>query len=144
VSWHIVSRMCWRRLLPNGCHRNAPVARLQGCCVIYEISKRDIVELVSAIEHRGAPVAANKALKSIKTFLRWCVGRAILDQSPAKGVPLPSKEVARDRVLDDDELAPVILAARCLYHRQIGWLCSFNDASSVDTDLMISPSSEPA
>jgi hypothetical protein len=98
VSWHIVSRMCWRRLLPNGCHRNAPVARLQGCCVIYEISKRDIVELVSAIEHRGAPVAANKALKSIKTFLRWCVGRAILDQSPAKGVPLPSKEVARDRV----------------------------------------------
>jgi len=79
---------------------------------IHEISKRDIVELVSAIEQRGAPVAANKALKSIKTFLRWCVGRAILDQSPAEGVPLPSKEVARDRVLDDDELAQVILAAR--------------------------------
>jgi len=79
---------------------------------IHEISKRDIVELVSAIEQRGAPVAANKALKSIKTFLRWCVGRAVLDQSPAEGVPLPSKEVARDRVLDDDELAQVILAAR--------------------------------
>jgi len=79
---------------------------------IHEISKRDIVELVSAIEQRGAPVAANKALKSIKTFLRWCVGRAILDQSPAEGVPLPSKEVARDRALDDDELAQVILAAR--------------------------------
>jgi integrase len=79
---------------------------------IHEISKRDIVELVSAIEQRGAPIAANKALKSIKTFLRWCVGRAILDQSPAEGVPLPSKEVARDRVLDDDELAQVILAAR--------------------------------
>jgi integrase len=79
---------------------------------IHEISKRDIVELVSAIEQRGAPVAANKALKSIKTFLRWCVGRAILDQSPAEGVPVPSKEVARDRVLDDNELAHVILAAR--------------------------------
>src|SRR6266576_1063811 len=79
---------------------------------IHEISKRDVVEVVTAIEQRGAPVAANKALKSIKTFLRWCVGRAVLDQSPAEGVPLPAKEVARDRVLDDQELARVILAAR--------------------------------
>ena len=79
---------------------------------IHEIGKRDVVELISAIEQRGAPVAANKALKSIKTFLRWCVGRAILDQSPAEGVPLPAKEVARDRVLSDDELARIILTAR--------------------------------
>jgi integrase len=76
------------------------------------ISKRDVVEVVTAIEQRGAPVAANKALKATKTFLRWCVGRAVLDQSPAEGVPLPSKEVPRDRVLDDNELAHVILAAR--------------------------------
>src|SRR6516225_6281182 len=79
---------------------------------IHEITKRDVVEVVAAIEQRGAPVAANKTLKSIKTFLRWCVGRAVLDQSPAEGVPLPAKEVARDRVLDDEELAQVILAAR--------------------------------
>jgi integrase len=71
-----------------------------------------VVEVISAIEQRGAPAAANKALKSIKTFLRWCVGRAILDQSPAEGVPLPAKEVARDRVLSDKELAQVVLAAR--------------------------------
>jgi integrase len=81
---------------------------------IHEITKRDVVELVSAIEQRGAPVAANKALKSIKTFLRWCVGRAVLDQSPADGVPLPAKEVARDRVLNDKELAQVILGARTI------------------------------
>src|SRR5260221_7837793 len=67
---------------------------------IHEISKRDVVEVVTAIEQRGAPVAANKTLKSIKT--------------PAEGVPLPSKEVARDRVLEDNELALVILAARKL------------------------------
>src|SRR5262245_47321376 len=79
---------------------------------IHEISKRDGVEVVSAIEQRGAPIAANKTLKSVKTFLRWCVGRAVLDQSPAEGVPLPAKEVARDRVLDDQELAQVILIAR--------------------------------
>jgi integrase len=79
---------------------------------IHEIGKRDVVEVISAIEQRGAPVAANKTLKSLKTFLRWCVGRAVLDLSPAEGVPLPTKEVARDRVLSDQELVQVILAAR--------------------------------
>jgi integrase len=79
---------------------------------IHGISKRDVVEVISAIEQRGAPAAANKTLKSLKTFLRWCVNRAVLDQSPAEGVPLPAKEVARDRVLNDQELAKVILAAR--------------------------------
>jgi integrase len=87
---------------------------------IHEIGKRDVVELISAIEQRGAPVAANKALKSIKMFLRWCVGRAILDQSPADGVPAPTKEVARDRVLSDEELATVILAARAVDDRYGG------------------------
>jgi site-specific recombinase XerC len=60
---------------------------------IHEIGKRDVVEVISAIEQRGAPIAANKTLKSIKTFMQWCVGRAVLDQSPAEGVPLPAKEV---------------------------------------------------
>ena len=87
---------------------------------IHDIGKRDLVELIFAIEQRGAPVAANKALKSIKMFLRWCVGRAILDQSPAEGVPMPTKEIARDRVLSDEELAKVILAARAIDDRYAG------------------------
>jgi integrase len=81
---------------------------------IHDVTKRDVVDVISAIEQRGAPVAANKALKSIKTFLRWCVGRAVLDRSPAEGVPSPTKEIARDRVLNDDELAKIILAARAI------------------------------
>jgi integrase len=79
---------------------------------IHEITKRDVVEVISAIQQRGAPGTANKTLKVIKTFLRWCVGRAVLDRSPAEGVPLPAKVVARDRVLTDHELAQIILAAR--------------------------------
>jgi integrase len=81
---------------------------------IHEISKRDVVDLVSAIEQRGAPGSANKTLKSLKTFLSWCVGRAVLDKSPAEGIPLPGKQIARDRVPDDRELAQVILAARLM------------------------------
>ena len=88
------------------------VASAWGSRSIHEISKRDVIDVVSAIEQRGAPVAANKALKSIKTFFRWCVGRAVLDRSPADGVPLPAKQVTRDRVLSDAELTQIILAAR--------------------------------
>jgi integrase len=90
------------------------VGRVWAGKSIHEICKRDVVDLVQAVAQRGAPVAANKTLKSIKTFLGWCVGRAVLDRSPADGVPLPSKEVARDRVLNDNELAQIILAARSM------------------------------
>ena len=81
---------------------------------IHSISKRDVVDVVNAIEQRGAPAAANKALKSIKTFFTWTVGHAILDKSPAAGVPLPAKVSSRDRVLSDDELTKVILGARAM------------------------------
>jgi integrase len=79
---------------------------------IHEITKRDVVDVISAIEQRGAPGTANKTLKVMKTFLRWCLGRAILDRSPAEGVPMPAKVVPRDKVLTDRELAQIILAAR--------------------------------
>jgi integrase len=81
---------------------------------VHSISKRDVVDLISAILQRGAPGSANKTLKSVKTFFGWCVGQAVLDRSPAEGVPLPAKEVARDRVLDDAELARVLIAARTM------------------------------
>jgi hypothetical protein len=74
---------------------------------IQEVSKRDVVDLVMAIVERGAPVATNKALKWIKTFFNWCVGRAVLEHAPADGVPSPTKEVARDRVLTDEELGRI-------------------------------------
>jgi integrase len=88
------------------------IGKAWGSRSIHEVTKRDVVEVITAIEQRGAPVAANKTLKTLKTFLRWCVGRAVLDRSPADGVPLPAKEISRDRILADDELAQVIIAAR--------------------------------
>ena len=81
---------------------------------VREINKRDVIELASEIAQRGTPIAANKLLKVVKTFLNWCAGRAVIDSSPAEGVPLPGKEAARDRALTDDELASVIVAARTM------------------------------
>jgi integrase len=91
--------------------RREVVSRWGNRCV-HAIGKREIVELASEIAQRGTPIAANTLLKVIKTFLNWCVGRAVIDASPAEGVPLPGKEVARDRVLTNNELASVIRAAR--------------------------------
>jgi integrase len=91
--------------------RREVVSRWGNRCV-HAIGKRDIVELASEIAQRGTPMAANTLLKVIKTFLNWCVGRAVIDASPAEGVPRPGKEVARDRVLTNNELASVIRAAR--------------------------------
>jgi hypothetical protein len=95
---------------------------------IHEISKRDVVELVATVEQRGAPAAGNKTLKSIKTFLRWCVGRAVLDQSPAENVPLPSKEIARwrdvfgqslrARARGECELGTLAIGKRCQEAKQ--------------------------
>ena len=79
---------------------------------VHEIDKRQVIELVSEVAARGTPSAANKLLKVVKTFFGWCVGRAILDDSPAKAIAAPARETARDRVLDDDELARIIKAAR--------------------------------
>jgi hypothetical protein len=96
-----ISRVLRRAVIPSW-----------GNCSVHEISKRQVIDLVSEVVARGTPSAANKLLKVVKTFFAWCVGKAILELSPAKGVMAPAKEKPRDRVLDDDELARIITAAR--------------------------------
>ncbi len=82
-----------------------------GARSVHDVTRRDVIELVSEIVDR-APVAANKTLQIAKTFFNWCVGKAIIDRSPCEGVKEPTREIPRDRVLSDEELARVIKAAR--------------------------------
>jgi integrase len=96
-----ISRLLRREVIPKW-----------GLRSVHEIGKRQVIDLVSEVTARGAPSAANKLLKVVKTFFGWCVGRAILEISPAKGLVAPARETARDRVLNDDELVRVIRAAR--------------------------------
>jgi integrase len=96
-----ISRLLRREVIPVWGRRS-----------VHELGKREVIELVTEVAARGTPAAANKLLKVVKTFFAWCVGRAILDLSPAKGVAAPARERARDRVLDDDELTRIISAVR--------------------------------
>ena len=79
---------------------------------VHEISKRDVVTLVSDVERRGTPYAANKLTKVLKAFLKWCVGRGILERSPAEGSRFPARKRHGTGRLTDVELASVLKAAR--------------------------------
>ena len=46
-----------------------------------------------------------------KAFFRFCVMRKLLMRSPIEGIPAPAKRAIRERVLSDDELKAVWLAA---------------------------------
>jgi integrase len=82
-----------------------------GAKSVHEIKKRDVSDLISLISQRNAH-AGYRLLKTLKTLFRWCVGRAVIDFSPAEGISSAYREVSRDRVLTDQELAAVIIGAR--------------------------------
>jgi integrase len=82
-----------------------------GTKSIHEITKRDVSDLIGLIAQRNEH-AGHRLLKTLKTFFRWCVGRAIIDFSPADGITSNYRQISRDRVLADEELAAIIIAAR--------------------------------
>lgn len=65
-----------------------------------------VIEASSVAPHRAA-----KLLKVLKRFFSWCMGRGIIELSPAAGIPSPVPGGKRDRVLTDEELAAVLRAA---------------------------------
>jgi integrase len=77
---------------------------------IREITKRDVIERLEKIADR-APIMANRSLATIRKLCNWAVSRDILQSSPCAGVAAPSPEKSRDRILTDDELRLVWLAA---------------------------------
>jgi integrase len=82
-----------------------------GTKSIHEVKKRDVSDLIGLVAQRNDH-AAHRLLKTLKTFFRWCVGGAIIDFSPADGITSNYRQISRDRVLIDEELAAIIIAAR--------------------------------
>jgi integrase len=71
---------------------------------ISSIAKHDVVDLLSGIEQRGAPAAANRALAYLSKFFNWCVEQDLVPVSPTSRVRPSSSPRSRDRVLTEDEL----------------------------------------
>jgi len=83
---------------------------------IHDIGKHDVLKLLDEIVDRGSPGMANSVFSDVRTFFNWAVGRGLIDKSPCAGLSKPSVERSRDRVLTDDELSAVILAAHKMGH----------------------------
>lgn len=79
---------------------------------IREIKRYDILELMDAAIERGAGYQANRILSHVRKLFNWCIERGILEASPIAGVKPPTKEVSRERVLNDDELVRILRACR--------------------------------
>jgi integrase len=79
---------------------------------IHQIGNRDVISLLDDIHDRKAPAAANRTFVVVRALFNWCIGRAIVEHSPCAGLSKPNLEHPRERVLSDEELAAVMLAAR--------------------------------
>ncbi|MXP09608.1 tyrosine-type recombinase/integrase [Pseudoblastomonas halimionae] len=83
---------------------DAHVVKEWGDRDIHEITKRDVIDLLDKIVDSGRQTTANRVRAYTGKFFNWCVERDILATNPAAGVKPVAKEVARDRVLTDDEI----------------------------------------
>jgi integrase len=71
---------------------------------VSEITKRDVLDVVDAIDERGAGVMANRTLAAVRRLFNWCVEKDILSSSPCAGLKPPAEESSRRRVLSDEEI----------------------------------------
>ena len=72
------------------------------------ITKGDVRSLLADI---AAPAASNQTYKLLRRFFSWCAEADILTNSPFAGLKKLHKDKSRERVLTDDELRRVWLAA---------------------------------
>jgi len=78
---------------------------------IEAITRADVVGELDKIVANGTPTRANRAAAALKTVMNWSVDRGLIMASPLVGMRMPTKEVARERVLSLDELRALWAAA---------------------------------
>lgn len=79
---------------------------------IRDIKRWDVLEIMDAAVARGSTYQANRIHSNIRKLFNWCIERGIVETSPIVGLKAPTKEVSRDRVLDDDEIERLLAACR--------------------------------
>ena len=98
-SWKEAERILQRELVA-----------VHGQRDIREIKRHDILELMDGAIERGAAYQANRIHSHLRKLFNWCLERGIVEASPVLGTKPPTREQARDRVLDDEEIRTVLRA----------------------------------
>jgi integrase len=72
--------------------------------LISQIGKRDVLDVIEAIDARGSPGASKRTLVYLRKFFGWCAEREIITIPPTDRIRAPHPEMKRDRVLSGEEL----------------------------------------
>jgi integrase len=107
IERHAKKRRTWQQT--EDTFRRLILPKWRGRTV-HDIRRRDVIQLVEGIAV-DRPYMANRTLATLSKFFGWCVARDIVEVSPASGIDAPGQEVARDRILSDDELRRLWQAA---------------------------------
>lgn len=83
---------------------------------IADIRRADVIALLDDIVDEGKPILANRVLAALRKLFNWALERDLIETSPCDRVKPPSPEKSRDRVLSDDELRALWIAAE-----ELGW-----------------------
>jgi integrase len=90
-----------------------------GARRVGDITDADIVEALDRISG-AAPIMANRLQAVLSAFFSWAKSKRLVVANPCTGLERPAEEKSRERVLNDDELRKVWLAAGELGHPDAG------------------------
>jgi integrase len=77
-----------------------------------KVDRGTIASRLSAIETKVSSVTAARARVALSTLFVWAIGQGIVDSNPVIGTNKPPEPKARDRVLNDSEIAEIWAACR--------------------------------
>lgn len=79
---------------------------------VKEIKRPDVRKrLNEMMDERDVPAQANQTYSRLKKFFNWCIANDILEVTPMNQMEKPGDQIDRTRVLSDDEIRLVWLAA---------------------------------
>ena len=79
---------------------------------LHKVKRADVAARLAEISRGHGPIAANRARAALSALYAWAMGQGLVDANVVVGTNRPAEEVARDRVLTNDELAAIWTACR--------------------------------
>jgi integrase len=84
---------------------------------IHQLQRANIATQLTRIASTNGPFAANRARATLSAFFSWAMGEGLAETNPVIGTHRPGDEIARDRVLTDEEIR---LIWRCAGEGDVG------------------------
>src|SRR5215204_1536270 len=101
IAKHVMVKNRDRNATPGCLKRFEPLYDMP----LADIKRAHVIRIVDAIMAERKPYRANRALAAIKKLFAWSRDRGYIEHHPIDRLKPPGKEIARDRILADRELA---------------------------------------